>query len=103
MTQEITDIAARIWQQAGGPAGVLEALTSSGPRQVLPSYFDVTGLATGSVAAATLAAAEFHAARTGTGIRGVEVDSRAASAAFAADALFTPVGWERPEVWDPIA
>jgi len=56
MIQEIPDIAARIWQQADGPASVLEALTSSGPRQVLPSYFDVTGLATGSVAAATLAA-----------------------------------------------
>ena len=48
----------------------------SGPRQVLPSWFDVTGLAAGSVAAATLAAAEFHAARTGTSIRGVRVDSR---------------------------
>jgi hypothetical protein len=31
------------------------------------------------------------------------VDSRAACAAFAAEALFTPVGWERPEAWDPIA
>jgi hypothetical protein len=103
MTQRITDIAARIWHQAGGPASALEALAASGPDQVLPSYFDVTGLAAGSVAAATLAAAEFLAARTGASPCRVEVDSRAACAAFASEALFTPVGWELPEVWDPIA
>jgi len=103
MTYEITDIAARIWRLADGPAEVLTALTASGRRQVLPSYFDVTGLAAGSVAAATLAAAEFLATRTGTSIRGVAVDSRAACAAFAAEGLFTPVGWRLPAVWDPIA
>ena len=103
MTHEVTDIAARIWQQADGPAQALAALTTSGQRQVLPSYFDVTGLAAGSVAAAALAAAEFLATRTGTGIRGVEVDSRAACAAFAAEGLFTPAGWRLPAAWDPIA
>jgi hypothetical protein len=70
---------------------------------VLPSAFDVTGLATASVAAATLAAAEFLAARTGSTPGEVTVDSRAACAAFAAEGLFTPVGWSRPEIWDPIA
>ena len=103
MTHEITDIAARIWQQADGPARALAALTVSGQRQVLPSYFDVTGLAAGSVAAAALAAAEFLAIRTGTSIRGVEVDSRAACAAFAAEGLFAPAGWQLPAAWDPIA
>ena len=33
----------------------------------------------------------------------VTVDSRQACAAFAAEGLFTPVGWERPDIWDPIA
>lgn len=105
MTQEhqLGDVAALIWQEAGGPPDALTGLTTRGPRQVLPSTFDVTGLAAGSVAAATLAAAEFHAARTGARPRAVSVDSRAACAAFAAEALFTPVGWDRPEVWDPIA
>jgi hypothetical protein len=31
------------------------------------------------------------------------VDSRVACAAFAAEGLFTPVGWSLPEIWDPIA
>jgi hypothetical protein len=103
MNDDFAKIAARIWHEAAGPAGHLDALAFSGPGQVLPSWFDVTGLASGSVAAATLAAAEFHAARTGTSVRGVRVDSREACAAFAAEGLFTPVGWELPSVWDPIA
>ncbi|HEY6793001.1 MAG TPA: CoA transferase, partial [Trebonia sp.] len=103
MNEDFAKIAARIWQAAAGPEGHLDALAFNGPQQVLPSWFDVTGLAAGSVAAAALAAAEFHAARTGTSIRGVRVDSREACAAFAAEGLFTPVGWELPPVWDPIA
>lgn len=103
MTEDFSQVTAQIWQASGGPANLLATLTTSGPRQVLPSFFDVTGLATESVAAATLAAAEFLAARGGTRPAPVSVDSRAASAAFAAEALFTPVGWERPEIWDPIA
>jgi hypothetical protein len=70
---------------------------------VLPSQFDVTGLATASVAAATLAAAEFLAVRNDGRPLPVTVDSRQACAAFAAEALFTPVRWERPGIWDPIA
>src|SRR5215472_5228935 len=101
--QQLNDIAARIWGAAGGRASVLDALTTAGPRQVLPAGFDVTGLAAGSVAAATLAAAEFFAARNEVQLRVVTVDSRDACAAFAAEALFTPVGWDRPEIWDPIA
>jgi hypothetical protein len=70
---------------------------------VLPAYFDVTGLAAASVACATLAAAEFLAAREVSRPRPVSVDSSAACAAFAAEGLFTPVGWSLPELWDPIA
>lgn len=105
MTQaeELSDIAARVWNEVGGPADLPGVLTTSGPRTVLPSHFDVTGLATASVAAATLAAAEFLSVRNGRRPLPVTVDSRPACAAFAAEALFTPVGWDRPEIWDPIA
>jgi CoA transferase family III len=103
MENEFADLAARVWELAGGPSGVAEVLDISGPRVVLPSYFDVTGLATASVSAAALAAAEFLAARTGASARPVRVDSRTASAAFAAEGLFTPVGWSLPGIWDPIA
>lgn len=78
-------------------------LSVGGPRHVLPSVFDVTGLATASVAAATLAAAEFLAARTQSSPRAVSVNSRGACEAFAAEKLFTPVGWTLPELWDPVA
>src|SRR5882724_10538244 len=110
MTDDLTRITERIWDAAGRPARAVAGrpaglgnLTVSGPRQVLPSVFDVTSLAVASVAAATLAAAEFHAARNGTPPGQVTVDSRAASAAFACEALFTPVGWALPGIWDPVA
>jgi hypothetical protein len=102
-TAGLTDIAARVWGEVGGSADLPDALTATGPRTVLPSQFDVTGLATASVAAATLAAAEFLAVRSDRRPPPVTVDSRQACAAFAAEGLFTPVGWERPDIWDPIA
>jgi hypothetical protein len=102
-TAGLSDIAARIWGEVGGPADRPGALTVTGPRAVLPSPFDVTGLATASVAAATMAAAEFLAVSRDQRPLPVTVDSRQACAAFAAEGLFTPVGWERPDVWDPIA
>jgi hypothetical protein len=69
------------------------------------SDFDVTGLARDAVALATLAAAELLARRLGSDARLPRVDvSRAeAAAAFRSEALFEPVGWERPAAWDPIA
>ena len=103
VANELGDLCTRVWRSLGGAADVAEVLTATGPRAVLPAYFDVTGLATASVACATLAAAEFLAAREVSRPRPVSVDSRAASAAFAAEGLFTPVGWSLPEMWDPVA
>jgi hypothetical protein len=103
ITGQIWDAAGTAGRSPASPAAALDTLTFTGPRQVLPSVFDVTGLAVASVAAATLAAAEFHAARAGAPPRPVTVDSRAASAAFACEALFTPVGWTLPDIWDPVA
>jgi hypothetical protein len=103
VANELGDLCTRGWRALGGAAGMAEVLTVTGPRAVLPAYFDVTGLATASVAGATLAAAEFLAAREVSRPRPVSVDSRAACAAFAAEGLFTPVGWSLPEIWDPVA
>jgi hypothetical protein len=103
VANELGDLCPRVWRSLGGAADAAKVLSSTGPRAVLPSYFDVTGLATASVACATLAAAEFLAAREVSRPRPVSVDSRAACAAFAAEGLFTPVGWSLPEMWDPIA
>ena len=103
MTHQLDELAAQVWALAGGAPEVPARLTVSGPRTFLPSAFDVTGLATASVAAAALAAAEYHAARNESPVAAVRVDSRAACAAFAAEGLFTPVGWSLPDIWDPIA
>jgi CoA-transferase family III len=106
MTQqvaELEELAARIWTMAGGQPETAAGLTVSGSRAVLPSVFDVTGLATASVGAAALAAAEYHATRNAAPVVAVRVDTLAACAAFAAEGLFTPEGWSRPEIWDPVA
>jgi hypothetical protein len=103
VADELGDLCVWVWRSIGGAAEAAAFLAPTGPRAVLPAYFDVTGLATASVAAATLAAAEFLAAREVSRPRPVSVDSRAACAAFAGEGLFTPVGWSRPELWDPVA
>ena len=103
VANELGDLCPRVWRSIGGTADVAEVLTVTGPPAVLPAYFDVTGLATASVACATLAAAEFLAAREVSRLRPVSVDSHAACAAFAAEGRFTPVGWSLPEMWDPVA
>lgn len=91
----------QVWETVGGQHAALDHCEITGPRAVLPSTYDVTGLAVASVAAASLAAADV-AARAGTRTD-VAVDSREACAAFVAERLFRPVGWELPPPWDPIA
>jgi len=103
MTADLHELAVQAWGLAGGAADAAGRLTATGPRTFLPAAFDVTGLATATVGAAALAAAEYHAARNSSEIAAVRVDSRAACAAFAAEALFTPVGWSLPDIWDPVA
>jgi hypothetical protein len=100
---ELGDLAAQIWAMAGGGPETASGLALTGPRTVLPSVFDVTGLATASVAAAALAAAEYGAARNSAAVPAVRTDSRGACVAFAAEGLFAPDGWSLPEIWDPVA
>lgn len=92
-----------LWAAVGGDAGVLERVTVTGPEHVLPSVFDVTGLAAASVAVSTLAVAELAAERRGEDVAPVRVETRAAAAAFRSEALLRPAGWELPPVWDAVA
>jgi hypothetical protein len=92
-----------VWASAGGRADQAAAVTVRGPEHVLPSVFDVTGLAAATSAIAGLAAAVALSARTGEAVRPVSVDRRAAAAAFASERLFTPVGWRLPDPWDLVA
>jgi crotonobetainyl-CoA:carnitine CoA-transferase CaiB-like acyl-CoA transferase len=97
------ELVGQVWQRLGGDPGAAGAVRLTGPHRVLPSVFDVTGIATAAVAVATLAAAAFHAVRAGGPVPAVTVDRRRAAAAFFSEGLFRPEGWELPPVWDPIA
>jgi hypothetical protein len=102
-SRTVEDLTEQIWRAIGDDDGLMPPVTYTGPEQVLPAVFDVTGLAAATVGAATLAAAELLAARRAEAMRPVHVDRRASSAAFLSEVLFTPQGWQRPPVWDPIA
>jgi CoA transferase family III len=96
------DIAAHLWSLLDGDPAKLEHLELVGERRLLPSVFDVTGVATAAVGVATLAAAELGAARGGR-LHTAHVGTREAVAAFRSENLFTPLGWSLPPPWDPIA
>ena len=94
----------RLWAAVGAePSAPTGEFQISGPEGFLPSVFDVTGFASAAVAVAALATADLLSVVEDRGPRAVTVDRRAASAAFLTESLFTPAGWERPAVWDPIA
>ncbi len=99
----MTNTTRELWRRLGGAPAACEAITISGPSSVLCSKLDVTRFAADAVAVATLGIAEVLAARSGRPLEGVEVDTIDACAAFRSEALFEPIGWERPAVWDPIA
>jgi hypothetical protein len=97
------EIASRLWSLLGGDPLTLDRLELVGHRRVLPSVFDVTGLAAAAVGVATLAAAELQVARDDRDVEDVAVTTREASAAFRCENLFVPEGWTLPPIWDPIA
>ena len=106
MDNDFSSVTAHLWRatsrhhEATDPSS---APMVTGPRVVLPSAFDVTGLASAAVAVATQAAADLFADRQVTSTRAVSVDSRHACAAFKPEAWFTPQGWTLPPIWDPLS
>lgn len=92
----------RVWSAVGGRPSALDQLEVTGSRRVLASVYDVTGLATGATAAVGLAVAELVAARTGASAPRVGVEARRATAAFVAERLFRPDGWQIAGLWDSI-
>ncbi|HVV92756.1 MAG TPA: CoA transferase [Hyphomicrobiales bacterium] len=89
-----------IWDGLGGDSRMLPCVSSAG-EGVLPSVFDVTGLAAASVGAASLAVAELVAARTGQAPPAVAVDRRRTGLWFGWS--LKPEGWTPEPPWDPIA
>ena len=93
----------QMWAALNGDEHAVDAVTFTGAGSLLPSVYDVTGFAAASVAAASLAVAEFHAARYAQPLRSVSVDRRHAAAAFRSERYLSAQGWELPQIWDPIA
>jgi len=93
----------RIWSALDGDPALTERVQITGPSGALPAVYDVAALATASVAVATLAVAELGARRLWTAVPEVGIDRVSAAAAFRSEVLLTPIGWERPPFWDPVA
>lgn len=91
-----------IWGVAGGDPAWLDAVKLSGALPVQPSSFKVDELAMATIAAQSLAAAAFHAARGGERQQ-VAVAADHAAADFWNERLLRIDGEDAPELWDPIA
>ena len=92
-----------LWRELRGPAKLTASVTFSGPERSLPSVYHVSELASASIGAASLAVAEFAAARSGETPRAVSVEREHAASAFACERYLAALGWELPAVWDPLA
>lgn len=103
MGSELVDAFGQLRQRLGFDESQCQNLSILGPEGVLHSAFPVTTLATSAVALATVAAAELWAARNDQALPAVKVHSADASAAFRAEQLFEPQGWQQPPLWDPLA
>jgi hypothetical protein len=99
----IADLARDLAAMAGGDAVPPSApLEVSGERHVLPSVFDVTGLAAATVGAAGLALAELVATRTAWPAPTVRVATRAVGVAFVSERALAPLGWALPALLDAV-
>ncbi|HEX4428025.1 MAG TPA: CoA transferase [Frankiaceae bacterium] len=103
MADAYPELLSRLWAALGGADELTQRVKAPPAECILPSVFAVDALAAATVAAASLAIAEFSAARGETSIPEVTVSRRRASASFVGEMLFAPDGWARPPVWDPIA
>jgi hypothetical protein len=97
------ELLAQLWLTLSGPADALSAVHFGGPRRGLASVYEVSMLASASIAAASLAVSELQALRTGKAVRAVSVERAHADAAFIAERHLRALGWQLPEVWDPFA
>ncbi|MCU1726953.1 CoA transferase [Pseudomonas sp. 7P_10.2_Bac1] len=89
-----------VWTALGGDVDECTqvTLTTAG---ALSSAYPVTDLASASMAAVALAIAKLRAQHRGQAIEPLQVDRRLASIWFGTS--LRPVGWQMPNVWDPVA
>lgn len=96
------EILKSLWMSLCGNSDALERVDLGGSDPVLPSSFRVGAAAQVSIAAAGLAAAEVHRARTGIAQR-VTVDMFHAATEFKSENHLRVDGGVAPDLWDPLA
>lgn len=92
-----------MWAHLGGEPELLGPVAVEGSDDMLPYAFDVIGFATDTAALASLAIAELWSVRTSRPVPEVAIERRKTAGSFKSEALLTPVGWDLPPVWDPVA
>jgi crotonobetainyl-CoA:carnitine CoA-transferase CaiB-like acyl-CoA transferase len=90
-----------LWHLAKGNPDALNHLTLTGDERQLPSVYRVSALASASVAASALAAAECFRQRTGQ-MQQVELDARRAAIAFRSERYLRIDAGAAPELRDPL-
>ena len=99
---EPLEVLRQIWRDAGCPADALDSLRLTGAEPVLPSSFRVGTAAQVTIAAATLAAAEYWRLRAGSRQQ-VTVDMRHAATEFRSERYLRVDDGPPPPLWDKIA
>ena len=91
-----------IWQQLGFDPAALNRLTLAGDDAILPSFYDVSGLAQASIGGVALAASEVWRQAHGED-RPVTVDRAHAAIEFRSE-RYCRINGEKPaNLWDPLA
>lgn len=96
------DIIAPVWQGLGLDPAALNRLSLPGAHAVVPSVYDVSGLAQGSIAGVALAASEIWRQATGES-RAVSVNRDHAAIEFLSERYCQLNGAALQNIWDPLA
>ena len=99
---EAYGVLGELWRWAGEDLAALDWAQLTGGDPVLPSDFKIAMVATASIAAAGLAAAELWRLRSGRR-QHVAVDARAAAAAFRSERYLRVDGRTPPGAWHPVS
>jgi hypothetical protein len=98
---------AALWHELEGPPAWAERVEWVGAPDTLPCAYEVSALASASVAAALLSVAELAAVRLeragGGTVGSVTVNREHAATAFACERHVKTLGWQLPAAWDPLA
>lgn len=91
------------WHQLGGDKPALSAVSFTGEGAELPSVYPVSDFAAATVAAATLAVAEWAAHGNNRTLEPVTIDRAHAALAFRSERHIERPGRDWPSLWDPMA